>query len=479
MSKITNLLERIDGAVWGPVMVTALIGTGIFLMFRLHFLPWRNLGYALRSVFGEDSHKKNGSGDITPFAALMTTLAATIGTGNIAGVATAMVMGGPGALVWMWISAMVGLATKYTECTLAVRFRERDQNGEMCGGPMYTIKNGFRCKKLGMVLAALFAVFTVLASFGIGDLTQANSISSAIYGTFHIPTWITGLVITILAFVVLVGGIQSISKVSSILVPAMAVLYMMAGFACIFSRIQNVPAGLAQIFHMAFTARAAAGGVGGTIVVTMMNAMRAGCSRGVFSNEAGLGSAAITSAAATTDYPARQGYISMTGAFFDTIVVCTVTGLSIAASGVLGTKGPDGHVLNGVELTMQAFQSVLGPMGAWIVAISLTLFAFSTIIGWEYMGEVALKFLVKNPSASYVYRVLFAFMSLIGSTVEMQLVWTLSDITNALMAIPNLISLLALSGVAVKETVIYQKKVVVPEREARRVRRKQKCVQNT
>ncbi|MCH3972570.1 MAG: sodium:alanine symporter family protein [Oscillospiraceae bacterium] len=475
MSTFSEVLERIDGAVWGSVMVTLLVGTGVFLTLRLHFLPWCNLGYALRSVFGRDSHKKGrGSGDISPFSALMTTLASTIGTGNIAGVATAMVMGGPGALVWMWISAWFGLATKYTECTLAVRFRERNQKGEMCGGPMFTMKNGFRSKKAGMLLATLFALFTVLASFGIGDLTQANSISSAVQSVFHVPAWITGMVIMLLAFIILVGGIQSISKVSTVLVPAMAVFYIGGSLACIFGRLQNLPAGLAQIFKMAFSTHAVAGGAGGTLVVTMMSAMRAGCARGVFSNEAGLGSAAITACAATADHPSRQGYISMTGTFFDTIVICSVTGLVIACSGVLGMKGPDGALLDGAQLTIVAFESSLGQAGAWIVTIGLALFAFSTILGWEYIGEKALEFLVKKPTFSCLYRSLFALMSLVGATVAMKTVWNLSDIMNALMALPNLLSLLALSGVAADETKAYQRQVILPERMARKEKNRQK-----
>lgn len=475
VENISGILEKIDSAVWGPVMVTMLIGTGVFLMFRLRFLPWRNLGYALRSVFGKKARQKSkDTGDISPFAALMTTLAATIGTGNIAGVATAMVLGGPGALVWMWISALFGLATKYAECTLAIKYREQNENGEMCGGPMFTMKNGLRTKWLGRLLAFLFALFTTVASFGIGNMTQANSISAAVSGTFHVPTWITGLVIAGLAFAILIGGIQSVSKVSSVLVPAMAALYMLGGLVCIFCNIRNVPAGLAKIFSMAFSVHAAAGGVGGTIIVSMTNAMRAGCARGVFSNEAGLGSAAITATAASTDRPSRQGYISMTGTFFDTIVVCSVTGLVIASSGVLGMKGVNGALLDGTSLTTAAFQSVLGPAGAWLVTICIALFAFSTIIGWEYNGEKALEFLVHGPSARYLYRTAFAVVAFFGATVEMKMVWNISDIMNALMAVPNLISLLALSKVLAKETSAYQKEVVLPEKRETHRRREEK-----
>lgn len=475
MEEFSKILSAVDDFVWGPVLLVLLIGTGIFLTFRLKFLTWRNLGYAIRSVFSKDSRKATrGAGDISPFSALTTALAATIGTGNIVGVATAMVLGGPGALVWMWICALFGLTSKYSECMLAIKYRETNSKGEMIGGPMCTMKNGFKIKWVGKLMAFLFALFTVLASFGIGNLTQANSISDAIHSTFHVPTLATGIVIMLLTLVILVGGITSISRVSSIVVPAMAVLYTIGGLVCIICNIQNIPSGVAMIFQMAFSPKAMAGGVGGTITVSMMQAMRWGAARGVFSNEAGLGSAAITAAAATTDRPSRQGYVNMTGTFFDTIIVCTITGLVIASSGVYGMLDAKGAPVTGAPLTINAFSSVLGPVGGWIVSIGIALFAFSTIIGWEYHGEKALEYLVHKPIYCYIYRVVFSVVALIGATTTLKIVWNFSDIMNGLMAFPNLISLIALNGVIAKETFRYQKDVLTPEKAAKKEEKRQK-----
>ena len=329
----------------------------------------------------------------------MTALAATIGTGNIVGVATAMVLGGPGALVWMWISAAFGLSSKFAECMLAIKYRKVNENGEMSGGPMYTMKHAFKNKTFGSCMGFLFALFTVLASFGIGNLTQANSISSALVETFSIPTWMTGLVVTILALLIIVGGIKNISKVSQVVVPSMAVFYVIAG----------------------------------------------------------LGSAAITAAAATTDNPVRQGYINMTGTFFDTIIVCTITGLAISCSGVLGTIDPTtGELVTGSALTILAFSSVLGKAGGFLVSIGIALFAFSTIIGWEYHGEKAFEYLVKDPKYCIIYRIVFSLVSYIGATTTLEIVWDFSDVMNGLMAIPNLICLIALSGVVAKDVKEFQ-----------------------
>ena len=333
---ISDFLTAVDDVVWGPIMLVLLVGTGAFLTVRTKALCWRNLPYALRSVLSKEARKKKGEGDVSPFSALTTALAATIGTGNIVGVATAMVSGGPGALVWMWISAAFGLTSKFSECMLAIKYREVNEQGEMSGGPMYTMKKAFKYKGIGAVLGWLFALFAVLASFGIGNLTQANSISSALNTTFHIPMWVTGAAITVLALFIILGGIKSISKVSQVVVPLMAVFYIIAGIIIILGNLSNVPSGLVMIFKMAFSVKAVGGGLCGSIVASMMQALRFGVARGVFSNEAGMGSAAITAAAATTDDPVRQGYINMTGTFWDTIVVCTITGLCIASSGVLG-----------------------------------------------------------------------------------------------------------------------------------------------
>lgn len=449
MEMLQQIINEISDFVWGPVMLAFLVGTGIFLTIRLNFLPWRNLGSSLKRLFSRESRQtNNGEGDISPFSALMTALAATVGTGNIVGVATAMVMGGPGALVWMWISAAFGISTKYAECALALKYRSINEMGEMCGGPMYTLKNAFRHKKIGSLLAVLFAVFTLLASFGIGNATQANSIASSISGTFSVSPVIIGIILAVLTAVIVIGGIKSISKVSTVLVPAMAVFYIAAGLIVIAVNYKNIPEGIALIFKMAFNTKAAAGGVAGTI----LSSMRYGIARGVFSNEAGLGSAAISAASATSDHHVKQGYINMCGTFIDTIVVCTITGLAIASSGLLGKTDAQG-----AALTIAAFETALGKAGGIMVTVGIILFAFSTILGWEYNGEKALEFLLKKPIYCYIYRAVFAALTFIGATASLDLVWAFSDIANGLMTIPNLISLIALSGVLAKDTKEFQK----------------------
>ena len=331
-----ELISRMDALVWGPMMLILLIGTSAYLMIRTGFLPWRNLPYALKSTLSREARTKKGEGDVSPFSALTTTLAATIGTGNIVGVATAMVAGGPGALIWMLISACFGLNTMFAECMLAIKYRETNEQGEMAGGPMYTMKKGLPNKKLGSFLGWWFAFFAVAASFGIGNMTQSNSIASALHDTFGISMETVGIVVTIAAILIIVGGIKSISKVSSVVVPVMAIFYMICAIIVILGNVENVPASIVTLWKSAFSKEAVSGGMLGTITASMMEAMRYGIARGVFSNEAGMGSSAITAAAATTDNPVKQGYISMTGVFWDTIVVCSVTGLAIAASGVLG-----------------------------------------------------------------------------------------------------------------------------------------------
>lgn len=547
---LANVLQRIDDVVWGPVMLLLLVGTGIFLTIKTKALCWRNLPYAIKSVLSKEARLKKGDGDVSPFSALTTALAATIGTGNIVGVATAMVSGGPGALVWMWLSAAFGITSKFSECMLAIKYREVNEKGEMSGGPMYTMKKAFRHKKTGAIMGWLFALFAVIASFGIGNLTQANSISTALNATYNIPFSITGIVITVLALLIILGGIKSISKVSQVVVPIMALFYIISGMIVIIGNVANLPAGLSMIFKMAFSVKAVGGGLCGTIVATMMQSMRYGVARGVFSNEAGMGSAAITAAAATTTDPVRQGYINMTGTFWDTIVVCTITGLCIASSGVLGStsttqkgfyewqqeqlvihaanqshqettvtayqisqkgntltltqdskktslhltpsvsqknKGhnvvcnPGSHQLNGEwkddsgniysfkngkyqykellvgsALTIKAFETVLGKTGAFLITLGIALFAFSTILGWEYHGEKALEYLLGTHKFNIIYRVLFSLLSYFGATTTLEIAWTFSDIANALMAIPNLICLLALSNVVKKELERYQ-----------------------
>ena len=458
MERLQDVVKAVDDFVWGPVMLVLLVGTGIFLTIRTNFLTWRNLGYAIKSTLSKDARKKTrGEGDVSPFSALTTALAATIGTGNIVGVATAMVSGGPGALVWMWISACFGLTSKFSECMLAIKYREVNEKGEMSGGPMYTMKKGIRWKKFGAAMGWLFAFFAVIASFGIGNMTQGNSISTALHATFSIPQQKTGMVITLLVLLIIVGGIKSISKVSSIVVPTMAIFYIVCGIAVIIGNIQNLPAGIAMIFKMAFSVKAVGGGLCGSIVASMMNAMRYGIARGVFSNEAGMGSAAITASAATTDHPVRQAYINMTGTFWDTIVVCTITGLAIASSGVLGMTDSAGKLVEGSELTIAAFETVLGEPGGWLVTIGITLFAFSTILGWEYHGEKAWEYIVGTHKYNMVYRIVFALVVYVGCTQALDLVWNFSDIANALMAIPNLICMLLLSGEIAHDIKDFQK----------------------
>ena len=468
MVQINQLVGELDSFVWGPVMLCLLVGTGVYMTLKLRFLTWRNLPYALKTIFSKKSRTTQvGSGDVSPFSALMTALAATIGTGNIVGVATAMFAGGPGALVWMWISACFGLTTKFSECMLGFKFREVNAKGEMKGGPMFTMKNGFKNKKAGLFLGTAFALFAVLASFGIGNMTQANSISTAIHTTFGVSNEIVGAVLTVMTLAVIVGGITSISKVSSVVVPGMAVFYILAGLTCIVLNIENIPHGLYLILMMAFDPTAVEGGVVGTITVSVMNAMRFGVARGCFSNEAGLGSAAISAAASTTDHPARQGYISMTGTFIDTIVVCSITGLTIASSGVLGMVGADGKPLTGVALTMAAFSTNIGVIGSYIVSIGIILFAYSTILGWEYNGEKAWEYLFGTHKYNIIYRVVFSLVVYVGATQTLDLVWNLSDIANALMAIPNLISILVLAPV-IKEEVFSFQAVIEKEKAAAR-----------
>lgn len=460
MERLNEIVTKVDDFVWGPVMLILLVGTGIFLTIRTKFLPWRNLGYALKSTLSKEARTKSrGEGDVSPFSALTTALAATIGTGNIVGVATAMVSGGPGALVWMWISAAFGITSKFSECMLAIKYREVNAKGEMSGGPMYTMKKGLKNMTLGVILAWLFAFFAVVASFGIGNMTQGNSIASALHATFHVPVRVSGVIITILTLLIIVGGIKSISKVSSVVVPVMAIFYVICGLIVIFGNISNLPSGLSMIFKMAFSAKAVGGGLCGSIVASMMSAMRYGVARGVFSNEAGMGSAAITAAAATTDNPVRQGYINMTGTFWDTIVVCTITGLAIASSGVLGTTDAAGNMLTGSDVTIAAFETVLGSAGGWLVTIGITLFAFSTILGWEYHGEKAFEYLFGTHKYNMIYRISFSLVVYVGCTQTLSLVWNFSDIANALMAIPNLICMLLLSGEIAKDIEAFQKEI--------------------
>ncbi|MDG5787418.1 sodium:alanine symporter family protein [Evansella sp. AB-P1] len=432
--RIEHWLDVINGVVWGPPMLILIVGTGIFLTVRLAFLQFRTLPYALKLAFSRKAQDKKSPGDISHFQALTTALAATIGTGNIAGVATAVVLGGPGAVFWMWISALFGMATKYAEAILAVKYRVQNKKGEFSGGPMYYIEKGLKLKWL----AVLFAIFGAIAAFGIGNVVQSNEVSSALNNAFSIPPFVTGLVLTILAGLVIIGGIKSIGKVTAYVVPFMALFYVLAGLTIIIMNFDLVPAAVTTIFSEAFSPAAVIGGGIGA-------AIRYGVARGVFSNEAGLGSAPIAAAAARTDYPGRQALVSMTQVFIDTIIVCSITGISIVMAGIYF----DG--LDGAALTAQSFEFFLGGAGSTIVTIGLTFFAFSTILGWSYYGEKCFNYLFKEESTKY-YRILFVLLVFVGALGSNAIIWHFADAMNALMAVPNLIGLLGLSGIVVAET---------------------------
>ena len=438
------ILTAVNDVLWGPGTLLLLLGTGVFLTLRTGFLPWRNLGWALRSALGKGARSAGDGKGISPFSSLMTMLAATVGTGNIAGVATALAAGGPGALVWMELAALFGLSTQFAECLLAVKFRRVNRRGEPVGGPMYVLRDGLGLPRLG----ALFAIFAVGASFGIGCTAQSNAIAEALSFSFGLSPLLCGIGTAIPLFFIIRGGTARISAVSATVVPVMGILYLTAGLAVILGPWEQLPAALFSMLKDAFSLRAAAGGAAGTV---MQNAARWGIARGVFSNEAGLGSAGISAAAAATDSPARQAYISMTGTFFDTTVICTVTGLAICCSGVLNS-GADG-----VTLTVLAFQTVLGKTGSTVLCLSVVLFAFATLIGWEYQGERAFEYLCGTKCLS-LYRGAFALAAAWGALQPMDAVFLLSDICNALMCLPNLLSLLALSGTVAREAREFQSK---------------------
>lgn len=465
MRQMAEFLEAVDAVVWGPVTILLLLGTGMSLMIRMRFLPIRNLGYALCCAVGRKKgsaakDKKEGGisgGDISPFSSLMTELAATIGTGNIVGVATAMVLGGPGALFWMVVSAFVGMSTKLAESMLSVKYRTVNAEGEIAGGPMYAMERGIGNRRLGKAMGTAFALCAVAASFGMGNMTQSNSIAEAVRESFGVSVEKTGLCVTILTILAVLGGIGTISGITRVMVPCMAVLYVLGTLFVILTNLERLPQGVGQIIHMAFAGEAVAGGVGGTIVVSMQQAVRWGIARGVFTNEAGLGAAGISAAAADTDEPVRQGYISMTGVFFDTVVICTLTGLALAASGVLGRVDGDGELLTGAALTIEAFSTAFGEAGGKVVSIGIVLFAFATILGWEYQGEKAFEFLVPGKGWCVVYRFVYALVTFIGAVCTLKVVWSFSDIMNALMAVPNLAGVWLLSGEVCREVREYEK----------------------
>ncbi len=436
MTSFETTLQSISDWVWGPPLLILLFGTHLFLTFRLRFIQ-RYLPQAIRLSF---SREKEGAGDVSQFGALTTALAATIGTGNIVGVATAVSIGGPGAVLWMWLTGVFGIATKYAEAVLAVKYRVLTKEGTMAGGPMYALERGMNAKWLGMIFAALTAV----AAFGIGCMTQANSISALAKESLGLSPWITGSIMTILTGIVILGGIQSIAAVCEKLVPFMAVFYVLGCLILLVMHASTLPDTLVTIVTSAFAGQAA---VGGFVGAGISQAIRYGIARGLFSNESGLGSAPIVAAAAQTKNPVRQALVSSTGTFWDTVVVCAMTGLVVVNSG----EWKNG--LSGAALTHRAFEDI-PVLGGLILTVGLLTFVFSTILGWSYYGEKAAEYLF-GTKVIRPYRVLWVIAVMVGSVQPLSLVWTFSDIANGLMAVPNLIALLGLSGVVVKETQEY------------------------
>ncbi|MDP0926480.1 sodium:alanine symporter family protein [Paracoccus onubensis] len=454
MDGLEAFLGQIGSIVWGPyLLIPLLLGTGLYLTWTLGGIQFSRLWPALRLGLIKRSDDTQ-DGDISQFQALTTAMAATVGTGNIVGVATAISAGGPGALFWMWVTALLGMASKYSEAFLGVRFRTTDSAGEKNGGPQYYLERGIP-GGFGKFLAISFAIFAVCACFGIGNMTQGNSIASNLTNSFSIPNWVTGLVLAVLTLVVLIGGIKSIGRVTAGLVPVMILFYVLGAIYILLANIGSVPSALGQIFSEAFTGSAA---VGGFIGSTIMIAVQFGVARGIFSNESGMGSAAIAAASAQTTHPVRQGLVSMTQTFIDTIIVVSCTGLVIITTGVWHQTDPGtGEQISAAIMTGEAFSHGLpGQWGHWIVTIGLALFAYSTILGWAYYGERNLERLIGRGGVM-PFRVLFSLIVYIGCTVQLGVVWNFSDVMNGLMAIPNLIGLLLLSGLIARETRFYLK----------------------
>lgn len=435
-----NFLNAINGVLWGPVTIVFLVGTGVFLTLLVRGIQIRKFVYAWGLITGKYDNPED-EGEITHFQALSAALSATIGTGNIAGVGTAIAIGGPGAVFWMWVTAVLGMALKYSECLLSLKFRVVHEDGKVSAGPMYYLERGLGQKWLGL----LFAFFAAIASFGIGNMVQANSVAAPMQTYFGIPKLLTGLVIGGLVFAVIVGGIKRIGQVASRLVPFMASFYILGALVVIFNNIETVPATFALIFHDAFTGTAASGGFAGAAVAQVI---RIGVARGVFSNESGLGSAPIAHGAAQTKEPVREGLVAMLGPFIDTIVICTMTALVIIQTGAY-TQG-----LTGADLTAKAFNMGLQGKGAYIVAIGIIIFAFSTAISWSYYGDRSVEYLFGTKMV-LPYRVLYCILLPVGASIELNVVWTISDIFNAMMAWPNLIGLVCLSGVVFRSTKEY------------------------
>ena len=445
MEALSQILDKVDGLIWGAPLLIALMAVGIMLTAKLHLIQVSNLILSLKLVFSSKANADDASkaGDISGFAALCTALASTIGTGNIVGVATAVHMGGPGALFWMFVAAFFGMATKYSEVLLAVHYREKDKNGEYIGGPMFAIKNGLG--KRWVWLGTAFAIFGGLAGFGIGNMVQVNSMAQALDSTLHIPTWITGVITTIIVAMVTLGGVKRIGKVAEALVPFMCVAYIIAGVVVLVVNAAVIPDAVALIFSSAFNPVAATGGFAGSVV---MMSIRYGVARGVFSNEAGLGTAGIAQAAGTTKSAVRSGLIGMLGTFIDTLIVCSVTGLAIVSSGVWSNGQ------SGAALSAAAFESAMPGFGGILLTIALVIFAFTTILGWSYYGEKCWIYLVGTKSV-LPFRLLWVIAVPFGAISQLDFAWLVADTLNGMMAIPNLLSLLLLSPVILKLTKEY------------------------
>ncbi|MGF1788447.1 sodium:alanine symporter family protein [Photobacterium swingsii] len=444
LETLQNLLQTIDNLIWGPPLLILLVGTGLYLTLRLGFIQIRYLPLALSYVFSRNKKPSSGKGDVSSFAALCTALSATIGTGNIVGVATAIKMGGPGALFWMWLAALFGMATKYAECLLAVKYREQDANGQMLGGPMYYLEKGVGSKWL----AKLFAFFTLgVACFGIGTFPQVNAIVDAAYLSFEVPPEYTVVVLTLLVATVTLGGIKSIASVASKVVPVMAGFYILACITVLASQASALPSAVALVVSSAFTGHAATGGFVGA---SIMLAIQSGIARGVFSNESGLGSAPMAAAAAQTDSCVRQGLTSMTGTFFDTIIICTMTGLTLVVTGAWESE------YAGAAMTTYAFASGLESSywGPLMVSVGLMFFAFTTILGWNYYGERCITYLF-GVKAIKPYKFIFLVLVAAGAFLKLDMIWLIADIVNGLMAIPNLIGLVLLREVVISESRLY------------------------
>jgi len=441
MENFSHLLLEIKNWVWSAPLLILLAGTGVYLTILLKGMQFRYLGYALRQVF--TPQRKPSEGDISQFEALMTSLAGAIGTGTIVGVATAVAIGGLGSMFWMWIAALLGMATKYAESLLAVKFRSLDARGEMTGGPMQYMEKGLGWKWM----AVLFAIFGAIAAIGTGNLVQVNAIAEAVSHVWSINPWFTGFTLAILTGLVILGGVRSIGQVAGILVPLMALFYLIAGLLIIILHADRLPQALSTIISCAFGGQAA---VGGFVGAGVMMSIQMGVSRSIFSNEAGLGISSMAAAAAKTDCPGRQAMITMTGALMSTIIVCSITGLVLAVTDVLGKTTDSGIVLNGAAMAIYAFDSTL-PGGAYIVSIGLILFAFSTVVAWAYYGEKCVEYLFGERSIA-IYRCLYTLIVIPGAALKMDVAWHMADIMNGLMAIPNLIALLAMSGLIAAET---------------------------